>query len=306
MKHLKSNSRAFTLIELLVVIAIIAILAAILFPVFAQAKVAAKKASDLSQLKQLGTGLHIYLADVNDTFPLDSIAAFNNGGGWNNHVRWSSNEVLQPYIKNGQMFKSPADSATLGGLPSWMTSYPQFTGSNLNRAYVNSYKANAVAVSTTGADSWAFDPAEILPTGGPGLFGPGPSGSQYSGGNGYSNQGTATSASAVQYPSELIMFSGGAVSLDQYWVASTGCANTTNTQMDYCQVEWSTTWQPLAVMVNYFGWTPSLLTSKVNREFSGSANYVFADSSAKSLKPGALVKGNLYLNQRRWVVSPGQ
>jgi len=33
----------FTLIELLVVIAIIAILAAILFPVFAQAKLAAKK-----------------------------------------------------------------------------------------------------------------------------------------------------------------------------------------------------------------------------------------------------------------------
>ncbi len=36
-------NQAFTLIELLVVIAIIAILAAILFPVFAQAKAAAKK-----------------------------------------------------------------------------------------------------------------------------------------------------------------------------------------------------------------------------------------------------------------------
>ena len=35
--------QGFTLIELLVVIAIIAILAAILFPVFAQAKLAAKK-----------------------------------------------------------------------------------------------------------------------------------------------------------------------------------------------------------------------------------------------------------------------
>ena len=43
-KKLKSKHvRAFTLIELLVVIAIIAILAAILFPVFAQAKAAAKK-----------------------------------------------------------------------------------------------------------------------------------------------------------------------------------------------------------------------------------------------------------------------
>jgi prepilin-type N-terminal cleavage/methylation domain-containing protein len=45
------GSRGFTLIELLVVIAIIAILAAILFPVFAQAKAAAKTATCLSNQK---------------------------------------------------------------------------------------------------------------------------------------------------------------------------------------------------------------------------------------------------------------
>ncbi len=61
---------AFTLIELLVVIAIIAILAAILFPVFAQAKEAAKKTSQLSNVKQFGTASNIYLADYDDTFPL--------------------------------------------------------------------------------------------------------------------------------------------------------------------------------------------------------------------------------------------
>jgi prepilin-type N-terminal cleavage/methylation domain-containing protein len=60
------KKRAFTLIELLVVIAIIAILAAILFPVFAQAKAAAKKTSTLSGLKQIALGLQMYSNDVDD------------------------------------------------------------------------------------------------------------------------------------------------------------------------------------------------------------------------------------------------
>lgn len=62
------QKKAFTLIELLVVIAIIAILAAILFPVFAQAKLAAKKTAGLSQAKQIGTSMHMYLQDYDDTF----------------------------------------------------------------------------------------------------------------------------------------------------------------------------------------------------------------------------------------------
>jgi prepilin-type N-terminal cleavage/methylation domain-containing protein len=54
------NKKAFTLIELLVVIAIIAILAAILFPVFAQAKLAAKKTASLSNVKELGLAEIMY------------------------------------------------------------------------------------------------------------------------------------------------------------------------------------------------------------------------------------------------------
>ncbi len=61
--------RAFTLIELLVVITIIAILAALLFPVFAQAKEAAKKTSCLSNLKNIGTAIMLYGNDNDDYFP---------------------------------------------------------------------------------------------------------------------------------------------------------------------------------------------------------------------------------------------
>src|SRR6201990_961314 len=59
----------FTLIELLGVIAIIAILAAILFPVFAQAKEAAKKTTCLSNTKQIALGVYLYTSDYDDTFP---------------------------------------------------------------------------------------------------------------------------------------------------------------------------------------------------------------------------------------------
>ena len=67
---MKQSQKAFTLIELLVVIAIIAILAAILFPVFAQAKEAAKKTSSLSNGKQQGLAMLTYTTDYDDLFPL--------------------------------------------------------------------------------------------------------------------------------------------------------------------------------------------------------------------------------------------
>ena len=97
--------RAFTLIELLVVIAIIAILAAILFPVFAQAKEAAKKTSCLSNDKQMATALFMYAGDSDDTLCQTS---WESDALHPYQVHWSF--LMQPYIKSYDMFRCPSDS----------------------------------------------------------------------------------------------------------------------------------------------------------------------------------------------------
>src|SRR5438309_6546434 len=56
----------FTLIELLVVIAIIAALAAILFPVFAQAREKTRQTACMSNQKQLGTAIQMYVQDYDE------------------------------------------------------------------------------------------------------------------------------------------------------------------------------------------------------------------------------------------------
>ena len=90
---------AFTLIELLVVIAIIAILAAILFPVFAQAKAAAKTTVAVSNTKQIGTGLQIYLGDHDDIMPLLN--------GRNDNFRTNWKHSIYPYVKSSDIFTDP-------------------------------------------------------------------------------------------------------------------------------------------------------------------------------------------------------
>jgi prepilin-type N-terminal cleavage/methylation domain-containing protein len=96
-----AHRRGFTLIELLVVIAIIAILAAILFPVFAQAKEAAKKTVCISNHKQMSTATMLYMGDYDGYAPI--------GVGYNQPTRVISfvHDLTSPYRKNKELITCP-------------------------------------------------------------------------------------------------------------------------------------------------------------------------------------------------------
>ena len=93
---------AFTLIELLVVIAIIAILAAILFPVFAQAREGARRTACLSNMKQANSGLAMYQQDYDERLP-----TLTDDTSVSPSIRMDAWNVLQPYIKNRDVFYCP-------------------------------------------------------------------------------------------------------------------------------------------------------------------------------------------------------
>lgn len=160
---------AFTLIELLVVIAIIAILAAILFPVFAQAKVAAKKTQAISNNKNINTAVQIYLTDYDDTMPIANIwnpdgnrtlynrfcpvpaeqaAAFTTAAGVSAMNTFYVN-AMRPYLKNEQVFNDPIATSTTSIYTLSIANGMPYQGIKNDYAYafnglLNSYNATAV------------------------------------------------------------------------------------------------------------------------------------------------------------------
>lgn len=108
--------RAFTLIELLVVIAIIAILAAILFPVFARAKEAAKKTNCLSNMRQIGIGIGLYMGDSDDLLPDRRDLKSSLPGGYRPWTEWPPSDprggwiipILMPYVKSKEIWLCPS------------------------------------------------------------------------------------------------------------------------------------------------------------------------------------------------------
>ena len=137
------SSRAFTLIELLVVIAIIAILAAILFPVFAQAKAAAKKTSGLSNHKQLVLGQTMYLGDYDGVWnELWPGGCSDRAGQIGEPSSWMM--VINPYVKNVDIFKCPTSSAAPFGI-TYATRTKGSIGRNQKLGTYSNFRVESIA-----------------------------------------------------------------------------------------------------------------------------------------------------------------
>jgi prepilin-type N-terminal cleavage/methylation domain-containing protein len=205
--------RAFTLIELLVVIAIIAILAAILFPVFAQAREKARGIACVSNGRQLGTALMMYVQDYDETYPCGWSSNDNGRSMWRN--------TIEPYVQKYQ--KNTVDMYDMNGRSRGLFSCPSQPGSPQSYG-PTAYGYNARGGMTAG---WVEGPV------GQGSF-PG------------------ASLASINKPANLLAISeagevgGASKPLDQYFDDGspgwTGCGGQANSPYRYKPDVWKESW----------------------------------------------------------------
>jgi prepilin-type N-terminal cleavage/methylation domain-containing protein/prepilin-type processing-associated H-X9-DG protein len=185
------TKRAFTLIELLVVIAIIAILAAMLLPALAKAKERANRMACLSNLRQWGLALGIYLDDNNQVFPDFSIANSTPGassGYDQDNIHWTD---LAGFAAGGY-----GNTAWFNALPSYVSQKPlwQYAANPTN--FVNGH-------SIFGCPSATFLPAEVEPLNRVAFS----YGINFKGTNGLVPASAPFKATVVRHPSAFVFFS---------------------------------------------------------------------------------------------------
>ena len=101
-----TNPRAFSLIELLVVIAIIAVLAALLLPVISKSKEQGRSTACLSNLRQIGIALQLYVQDHDNKMPMMYDALIStNAAPTNNTI----DVVLSNYVGAAHVLACPSD-----------------------------------------------------------------------------------------------------------------------------------------------------------------------------------------------------
>lgn len=137
--RLPARNPAFTLIELLVVIAIIAILAAILFPVFAQAREKARQISCLSNEKQIGLGIMMYVQDYDERYPQiwlgNGTGTYGDAGGPPAYTwLWA----IQPYLKSVNVYVCPSNRFGTNA-SFWKAGY---VAPGKNQYFANNYTPN--------------------------------------------------------------------------------------------------------------------------------------------------------------------
>lgn len=149
------TKRAFTLIELLVVVAIIAILAAILLPVLTQAKQAAQQTTCLSNSKQLGLAMMLYLNDWDDRIPTAS--GIVNGqyidGDWGKDL-WMFH--ISPYIRTKGPRNIQQGSGNVFTCPVNPTEQILDTSSLVDFGYPDDYPATAWGLVRSPDGLWRY------------------------------------------------------------------------------------------------------------------------------------------------------